>query len=133
MSSSPESQEQGVPEPVAAGMWTTAHVAQRAQLLLRLLGVYFVIDGARLVLGYGMEIGYLWWLASTERWGEMPCSFRETAWFCSGALLLAAGLYLVIDGRWVLEKVFLPAPPRPADDLEDENPDEDPYDAHAAD
>jgi hypothetical protein len=46
-------------------------------------------------------------------YGIVPESYYDSylwAWFAGSAPLLLAGLYFMIGGRWVIEKVFMPAP-----------------------
>jgi hypothetical protein len=102
--------------------WTDAEIATRAQFMLRILGVYLVIAyGARLLAAFAMMIQY--WLQWGLSWSEWkPTSPAQLAVLCSEFLPLLAGFYLLTGGKWVIEKVFLPAPSRESEPPEDRSP-----------
>ena len=92
-----------------------SHLAQRdadliryAQLGLRLLGVMFFVEGVAGVIASLIYGGLL-----IYSYGISPESLYDSylwAWFAGSAPLIIAGLYFVTSGRWVIEKVFMPAP-----------------------
>lgn len=110
-------------EPVqAAPPPTESHerTLRYAQLGLRLLGIMFFVDGAGGIVGsfvYGARQSAVMRQAGYE---SLPDAYMF-GWLASSAVILAAGFYLVIGGRWVLEKVFLPSPAKPVVEMDDED------------
>jgi hypothetical protein len=85
---------------------------------IRLLGVYITILGASMVIedfvaiaaGLGLDSehsGLLWYRTRPKLFGD--------------AVYLAAGLYLIFGGRWLVSNVFLSA----SEELDESNNDED--------
>ena len=79
-----------------------------AQLGLRLLGVFLIVEGAGAILG-GLVQGVLQARAYSTAGYPVPIDPHSAAWFSSGLPSLLGGLYLVINGSWVLENVFAPS------------------------
>ena len=80
-----------------------------AQLLVRLMGVMFVIDGTATLtfcVTHALHSAY----AMQPLGGEFSINDSYVAgWFVSGPVTILAGVYLALGGRWILEKVVLPA------------------------
>jgi hypothetical protein len=90
-------------------------IAHYAQLGLRLLGVMFLVDGVGGIIG---SLAYAAFQSSALQqagYDPLPDAY-VFGWFATSAALLIAGIYFVVGGRWVLEKVFLPPSPTPDDD-----------------
>lgn len=89
-----------------------------AQLGLRLLGVMFVIDGGAAIGGAVVHVIAHWrlYMYSLDSVVSDP---QTIAWVTSGLVQFFLGFYLVVDGRWVLRNVFLPAPGLPHADRRD--------------
>lgn len=102
--------------------WTEADIFIRAQLLLRILGVYFVISGACHLLIPLVWVFYNWWT-----WFNYASTWAVTFYTIADSFMyllsLIVGLYLVIDGRWVIEKVFLRSSSKESDNSENEQVD----------
>jgi len=82
--------------------------ARQAQFFLRLLGVLFVVDSfsdlAATVVHAVTPSGDLLALAEL---GQSYAGF-----FVGSGIRVAAGLYLILGGRRLIEMVFLPPPPQ---------------------
>lgn len=86
----------------------SATIARYAQLGLRLLGVMWLVDGIGGIVGSLVYV--TWQRAEIRRSGYEP-TLDEYAlgWFAASAVILLAGIYFIVGGRWFLEKVFLPS------------------------
>ena len=87
------------------------------QTLLRLLGVYlFVIGLAGVVEDFGEQV---------IRWrsGAVGVNYLLLPRFFGSVVYLAAGLYLLIGGRCLIETVFIPA--TDSSDPQSANPEDD--------
>lgn len=86
-----------------------------AQLGLRLLGIMFVVNGASGFASAGIRLAVQ--LADARYEGFwVAWDLYTMSEVASATVSVAAGLYFAADGRWVIEKVFLPA--RPASSVE---------------
>ncbi|MGW8256421.1 MAG: hypothetical protein ACWGMZ_02935 [Thermoguttaceae bacterium] len=104
--------------PPEAIPWSTADIAVRAQLLLRILGLYFVIAGGCYLVPPMVSLVYVLWRELND--GSMAnVAFYQVMHVISYFLMVLAGQYLLIDGRWVIEKFFLPASEKEPDELQD--------------
>jgi hypothetical protein len=74
------------------------------ELLLRLLGVYFVIDGIISTLGNGIDLLDQARLVRTYQLESV--SVQTMGWTFASVISIAAGLYLLRDGRFVREAVL---------------------------
>ncbi|MFN3192004.1 MAG: hypothetical protein ACE361_15950 [Aureliella sp.] len=75
---------------------------QLAQIGLRLLGIMFLVDGVSGMIG---QITYDATFYSNANYGA--ASFRNGFYLYIGpGVYMLAGLYFVIDGRWVLRNIF---------------------------
>lgn len=87
------------------------------QPLLKLLGVYFVIDGGAQLLGrlvHAASVFRMPFLADPL--------FSYLATLIYPTAILIAGLYLVVDGRWIIEKIFMPARQEGSEESDSEPP-----------
>ncbi len=83
-------------------------VGPYAQLGLRLLGVMLLIQGIGNMIGslaqsavYATQLKQAGYALSVDAYAF--------GWFISSLVLAGAGWYLIIGGRWIVEKIFLPA------------------------
>lgn len=75
------------------------------QVLLRLLGLYFVIDGIISTLGNGIDL--LDQARLVRAYELESVSIQTMGWTFSSVISIAAGLYLLRDGRFVRDAVLL--------------------------
>jgi hypothetical protein len=73
-----------------------------ARTLLRVLGVYFVIEGGAQLVGY---IGYI---VTTQSYASSGRGLASIYWFSSSrsVIVVAAGLYLLFRGKWVVDQII---------------------------
>lgn len=84
-------------------------IVRFAQLGLRLLGILFIVDG---VSGLLSNLAYqAFFDARIDRSTEVSKAAAWSVYAMYGTYLIA-GLYLVMDGRWVVQNVFTPRPVR---------------------
>jgi hypothetical protein len=83
-------------------------LARYAQMLLRVVGVWLTIEGTG---GMFASFVYAGMQAIILENAGVPFSLDAygTAWFAGSCATCLGGLYLIIGGAWVLEKVFLPS------------------------
>jgi len=82
-------------------------IARYAQLGLRLLGVMFIVDGIGGIFGSLAYAAYQSSALQQAGYDALPDGY-VFGWFTASAASLVAGIYFVIGGRWVLDKIFLP-------------------------
>ena len=86
---------------------------------LRLLGVYITIVAACATLENLITIARV--IRSDIADHSIVVLFEYfSPKFFADALYLAAGLYLILGGRWLIKNVFLPAEPKDATDEEED-------------
>jgi hypothetical protein len=73
--------------------------------VLRLMGVYFIVVGGS-TLVEDLASAFFRWSDSDD----VLFHYILTPRLLGSAVYVAAGVYLVVGGRWLIEKVFLPAP-----------------------
>lgn len=83
-------------------------LARYAQMLLRVVGVWLTIEGAAGILGSLVYAGIQCITFDKTEYAR-PMDLYSIAWFTTSVATCVGGLYLVIGGRLVLEKVFLPS------------------------
>lgn len=76
-----------------------------AQLGLRLLGVFFLIEGTVAIIG---GFVYLIWQSFEFHWAGQSYhpDAHSMGWIASGVPSFVAGLYLLFSGNWFLKNVF---------------------------
>lgn len=88
---------------------TTYDLAPVIQAILRLLGVYFFVGGATSMIEDVAGAIMLWRHDVAEYGSGMMLDYMFPARFYGNFAYAAAGLYLLIGGRWVIENIFLPS------------------------
>lgn len=78
-------------------------IARQAQMFLRLLGVMLVVEGVG-----GLIYSAIVFAMLTPPLRALGYQGDAIGWGASSLVSLFAGLYFVLDGRWVLESIFLP-------------------------
>jgi hypothetical protein len=76
--------------------------------LLRLLGVYFFVVGMVATLEDSLEV-FGRWREDIDRYGDRILLDYFFPQFWGSLIYLATGIYLLVGGRWLIDKVFLPA------------------------
>ena len=113
MSNAPGSRESNsglVPSNVEnGGLWTEERLAA---ILLRVLGVFFLASG---VISVAEEAVRLVLALNVRRAGLYDVLPRHWTYLAYLAAELGVGIYLLIGGRWVFEKVLRPVVPDPSD------------------
>jgi len=84
---------------------------------MRLLGVYFTAGAIIYASGFAIQIMYVASKLGLEE--ALTHDYRDNAGLATSFVELVIGVYLLIGGRWVLEKVLTPVLPRPSDDIGD--------------
>ena len=82
-----------------------------AALLLRLLGVYFLVFG--IIGGVSAVIQII---IATNKFGMDVALIREWNYLARPVLELAVGLYLLLGGQWVFDKLLTPLVRSPRED-----------------
>jgi hypothetical protein len=85
----------------------SAKLLPYAQLGLRLLGVLLFVDGIGAVTG-GTFYAVILARAYARSGYAYTWDAHSIGWIASGCPLIAAGIYLMLDGKWVLKKIFSP-------------------------
>ncbi len=86
----------------------TSSILPFAQLGLRLLGVMLTIDGIGAIFG-GVIQGLLQAKAYADAGYAVPLDPHSAGWAAGGIPHIVAGVYLIVSGNWVLDKVFTPS------------------------
>ncbi len=85
-----------------------AIIARYAQLGLRLLGVFFLLEGVCNTAGSLVYAAMQSHSLKQAGYQPLPDAYA-LGWFASSFAMIAAGVYFAVGGSWVLEKVFFPA------------------------
>ncbi|QNN24619.1 hypothetical protein HED60_20865 [Planctomycetales bacterium ZRK34] len=74
------------------------------QLLLRLMGVFFCIDGTTGLISYGIDVVYHYQLVASVE-ARYTNSF-SLGWLIGSAFMTAAGLCLIFRNRIAMDAIF---------------------------
>lgn len=77
---------------------------QRATVLVRLLGIFFVIDGIVGVIGFGVQ--YAEQVREANIYDSPVVEFSSLGWLVANALAVIAGLVLIFKSNIALDAIF---------------------------
>lgn len=83
-----------------------------ARLLIRVLGLYFIVEGAGGFIGGSLDV--VWRVRAMMAEGYSYSPGTPLAWTIGSVFLLAAGIYFVFKGNAALDLVFHESLSKPA-------------------